>query len=273
MKTPDTLTDAARTVLGAPEPDEKVRLTRAFAEAWKTGAITAPGAAQALGRPARPARPVLCSPRDMPKRSKAGTKGRAAFFHAIAHIELNAIDLGWDIIARFTSPDLPKAFYDDWVQVALDEAEHFAALDALLRTDLDCAYGDLIAHDGLWEAAETTADDLLARLALVPMVLEARGLDTTPAAVARLTANGDAQGAALLAKIGREEEPHVAAGVRWFNHVCGLRGLDPVPTFQALVRARYNGMLKPPFNTAARSRAGFDPAFYEPLGMGGEAVL
>lgn len=264
--TPATLTDAARAVLAAPEPAEKVRLTRAFAAAWKSGAISDVGMPGAPDRPARPARPELRRPGDMPKRSKGGAKGRAAFFHAIAHIELNAIDLGWDIVARFAAPTLPRAFYDDWVRVAVDEAEHFAALDAFLRQHLDTAYGDLPAHDGLWEAAEATADDLAARLALVPMVLEARGLDTSPAAVRRLEGNGDAAGAAVLRRICDEEEPHVAAGVRWFEYICRQRGAAPVDTWRGLVKARFKGGLKPPFNDDARARAGMATAYYAPFG-------
>lgn len=261
---PTTLTDAARAVLGDADAAGKVRRTRLYAAAWQDGTIATVGTPGAPDRPARPARPELRRPGDMPKRSKAGPKGRAAFFHAIAHIELNAIDLGWDIVARFANETLPRAFFDDWVQVALDEAEHFTVLADHLKT-LNAAYGDLPAHDGLWEAADATADDLAARLALVPMVLEARGLDTTPAAVNRLNANGDSEGAALLARIGAEEEPHVAAGVRWFEHICAERGVEPVSTFHHFVRARFKGAIKPPFNTAARDRAGMRADYYQTL--------
>jgi len=184
----------------------------------------------------------------MPKRKPGGAAGRIAVIHAIAHIELNAIDLAWDIVARFTGEDMPRGFYGDWVQVAVDEADHFDLLDQRL-TDLGAAYGDLPAYDGLWEAAETTADDLLARLALVPMVLEARGLDTTPQAVRRFRAGGDDDTADILARIAEEEIPHVAAGVRWFRFLCARRGIDAVATFHALTRQNFNGHLKPPFNT------------------------
>ena len=199
----------------------------------------------------------------MPRRRKGGLAGRLAFIHAIAHIELNAVDLSWDIIARFEEPDMPRAFYDDWVGVALDEAEHFDLLNQRMSA-LGGAYGDMPAHDGLWEAATNTAHDLLARLALVPMVLEARGLDTTPAAVARLQANGDEPTASLLAKIGREEIPHVAAGVRWFEFIAARRGLDPISAFHALVDELFSGNLKPPFNTEARTAAGMAHAYYQP---------
>lgn len=226
--TPNTLLDAARDVLTAAEPTEKIRLTRAAATAWTTGALTEIGEAGAPDRPARPDKPVLLLPRDMPKRSKGGVRGRIALLHALAHIELNAIDLAWDILARFLGgPDvLPRAFADDWIKVAVDEALHFELLDRRLA-DLGAAYGDLPAHDGLWRAARMTADDLLDRLALVPMTHEARGLDTTPPTIERLTANGDPETVAALDVIYRDEITHVAAGVRWFRHVCDARSLDP----------------------------------------------
>jgi len=200
-------------------------------------------------------------PRDMPRRSKAGVEGRRAFLHAIAHIELNAIDLAWDIIARFTGEDMPRAFFDDWVQVAVDEANHFDMLCQRLR-DLDSDYGAYPAHDGLWEAAANTMDDLMARLALVPMVLEARGLDTTPAAVRRLRGNGDHETAAILETIGREEIPHVAAGVRWFEFLARRRRLDAIPTFREIISQRFNGNLKAPFNETARHQAGMSEDYY-----------
>jgi uncharacterized ferritin-like protein (DUF455 family) len=260
---PATLTDAALRVLGEPDPAGKVRLTFAFATAWRESAIAAIGEASPPPRPARPAKPQLISPGDMPKRSTGGGPRRLALLHAIAHIELNAIDLGWDIIARFATPELPRAFYDDWVRVAEDEARHFAMLSDRL-IELGAAYGDLPAHDGLWEAAEKTANDLLARLALVPMVLEARGLDTTPPTVAKLKANGDEATAALLHEIAEDEISHVAAGVRWFEHGCTQRGLEPVATYKGLVAKHFRGQIKPPFNLDARDRAQFARAYYEP---------
>ncbi|MDA1088735.1 MAG: ferritin-like domain-containing protein [Proteobacteria bacterium] len=261
---PDTLTEAACVVLGEPSPAAKVDWSRRFAAAWADGRLTVIGQAQPPDRPSRPPSPQLRPPRDMPKRKPGGAEGRIAFIHAIAHIELNAIDLAWDIVARFTDENMPRAFFDDWVRVARDEAEHFDLLNRRLQ-DLDAAYGDHPAHDGLWEAAETTADDLLARLALVPMVLEARGLDTTPVAVRRFRAGGDDATATILERIGNEEIPHVAAGVRWFRFLCERRNIDPVATFHALTRRNFNGRLKPPFNDVARTRAGFGEEFYRPL--------
>jgi uncharacterized ferritin-like protein (DUF455 family) len=216
-------------------------------------------------RPARPARPQLLPARDMPKRRSGGSHaGRVALLHALAHIELNAIDLAWDIIARFAGDDLPRSFCDDWVTVAAEEAEHFALLSSRLG-DFGAAYGDLPAHDGLWEAAEGTAHDLLARLAIVPLVLEARGLDVTPDMITRLDRLGDAASAAILRRIYEDEISHVAAGRRWFDFVCGRRNADPVATFHALVRRHFRGGLKRPFNEAARRAAGFAAALYEPL--------
>ncbi len=259
---PATLSEAACRVLSEPEPKAKVDLTRTYAEAWATGQLTDIGARKPPERPARPLRPELKAPRDMPKRNSRGTSGRRVFLHAIAHIELNAIDLAWDLVCRFTHEDMPSAFYDDWVGVALDEANHFDLLEMRLQ-DLGCRYGDLPAHDGLWQAALTTQDDLAARLALVPMVLEARGLDTTPGAVEKLTQAGDMESAALLQKIGNEEIPHVAAGVRWFEFLCKRRKQPPIPRFRELVDSRFKGQLKPPFNHSARSTAQMSAAYYQ----------
>ncbi len=259
-----SLGDAAGAVLAAAEPSEKLRLTHAIAGAWAAGAIGEIGTAAPPPRPARPARPALKAPREMPRRrSGRSQSGRHALFHALAHIELNAVDLAWDLIARFTGEDLPRAFYDDWVAVADDEARHFALLSQRL-TALGAAYGDLPAHDGLWEAAQETAHDLLARLAVVPLVLEARGLDVTPGLIAKLETAGDAQGAAVLRVILEEEIVHVAAGKRWFDFLCARRGLVPGTAWRALVGRHFKGALKPPFNAEARRAAGLDPSFYAP---------
>ncbi|MBT3551663.1 MAG: ferritin-like domain-containing protein [Rhodospirillaceae bacterium] len=260
------LSEAACEVLNAADPAEKVRLSALYASQWAAGTLSEIGAACPPERPARPERPQLCRPGDMKRRRFGSAEGRVAFIHAIAHIELNAIDLAWDMVARFTHEELPAQFYAEWVGVAADEARHFQLLaDYLERAG--AAYGDLPAHDGLWEAALETSDDILARLALVPLVLEARGLDTTPAAISKLTENGDTDAAAILAEIAAEEIPHVAAGVRWFEHICEVRGLEPKSSYQDLVRARFKGNLKAPFATEARAAAGFDAAWYEPLAI------
>ena len=209
--------------------------TRVFR--WICGSLEL-GSAIPPRHPARPVRPQLLAPRHMPRRRAGGTpQSRIALLHAVAHIELNAIDLAWDVIARFTAEDLPRAFYDDWVGVAAEEAGHFILLSDRLKA-LGAAYGDLPAHGGLWEAAENTADDLAARLAVVPLVLEARGLDVTPAMIERLRRAGDTDSAAALEVIYAEEIGHVAVGSRWFHHICEARGRDPQATFRSLVRDR-----------------------------------
>jgi len=264
MKPADFLAEAAAAILAAGEPAEKVALSRALAARWRAGGMTV-GHAMPPPRPARPTRPVLCPPRDMPRRRNFGSlAGRIALIHALAHIELNAIDLAWDIIARFRHDGLPRAFYDDWVGVAAEEAEHFTLLVDRLGA-LGAAYGHLPAHDGLWEAAAATAHDLLARLAVVPLVLEARGLDVTPEMIARLERTGDAASATILSRIYQDEIGHVAVGMRWFGRLCRGRGLEPETVFQERVRRYFSGALKPPFNREARDAAGLPPRWYEML--------
>jgi uncharacterized ferritin-like protein (DUF455 family) len=207
----------------------------------------------------------------MPRRRIGrGETGRQALFHAIAHIELNAIDLAWDIIARFTAEQPPRGFYDDWVKVADDEARHFALLEAHLAA-LGASYGDLPAHDGLWEAAEATAHDLLARLAVVPLVLEARGLDVTPGLIEKLAAVGDTEGVAALEVIYQDEIVHVAAGKRWFDWLCARRDLVPEAAWRDLVARHFKGAIKPPFNAEARLAAGLHAEFYQPMAIAPKA--
>ncbi len=258
-----TLAAGAAAVLGAAEPARKVAMSRAVAARWRRGEIEM-GRAVAPARPARPERPLLRPPRDMPKRRNFGSPaGRIALLHALAHIEFNAIDLAWDLVARFSNAGLPRAFFDDWVAVASEEAGHFCLLSRRLEM-LESFYGALPAHDGLWEAA-ATAHDLVARLAVVPLVLEARGLDVTPEMIRRLERAGDCDSAAILDRIYQDEIGHVAAGLRWFEFACRARGDDPVAAFHANVRQYFTGALKPPFNRAARDQAGIAPAYYETL--------
>lgn len=260
-----TLAASAVAALETADPAAKTDAVGAFCRAWRDGGIGGIGAAAPPDRPARPERPVLRPPRDMPRRGKAQShSGRIALLHALTHIELNAVDLACDIIARFTGAGLPPAFYDDWVKVADEEALHFTLLSGRLAA-LGATYGDLPAHDGLWQAAAETAHDILARLAVVPLVLEARGLDVTPPMIANLRRAGDAPSASVLERIYTDEIGHVAAGRRWFGHVCAARGLDPAPAYHKLVRRHFRGALKPPFNTEARERAGLEAAFYQPL--------
>lgn len=261
-----TITAAACAVLTTADPAAKARLTRQFAAAWRDGAIAGIGDTMPPERPARPDAPPLMAPKFVKRRRiSAAPAGRIALLHALAHIELNAIDLAWDVVARFAGrATLPRDFFDDWVGVADEEAKHFMLLADRLA-DLGASYGDLPAHDGLWQAAQSTADDLAARLAVVPLVLEARGLDVTPAMIDRLTEAGDAASAAVLRIIHDDEIGHVAVGRRWFEHVCAKDGRDPVPTYHALVRRHFQGAIKPPFNRDSRDRAGFAAAYYEPL--------
>jgi uncharacterized ferritin-like protein (DUF455 family) len=260
-----TLAAAAVAVLEAADPRLKARLTRETAEAWRRGEIAQVGTGVPPARPARPEQPPLKAPREVPRRRiSAGPRGRIALLHALAHIELNAIDLAWDLIARFAGPELPRGFADDWVKVAEEEARHFGLLSRRLR-ELGARYGDLPAHDGLWQAAEATAHDLLARLAVVPLVLEARGLDVTPAMIAKLEATGDGASAGILETIYRDEIGHVAIGRKWFEWLCETRGLTPARAWQDLVRRHFRGALKPPFNEAARAAAGFPTGTYRPL--------
>jgi len=257
-----TLLESAVAVLATPDPAAKAAASHRAAGAWRAGEATV-GTATPPDRPARPDRPPLLAPKEMPKRKAGGnTAKRIALLHSLAHIELNAIDLAWDLIARFGREDMPRAFFDDWVKVADEEALHFELLSARLQ-ELGAAYGDLPAHDGLWEAATVTAQDLLARLAIVPLVLEARGLDVTPATVAAMTRAGDAATAALLERIYQDEIGHVAAGMRWFEHFAKAAGHDPQLHWQALLKQHFRGVLKPPFNDTARAAAGMPSGYYQ----------
>jgi uncharacterized ferritin-like protein (DUF455 family) len=252
-------------ILATPDPATKAAASRVLAAAWGEGALPI-GAAVPPPRPARPERPVLRPPREMPKRRNFGSvAGRTALLHALAHIELNAIDLGWDIIVRFAGEAPARGFFDDWVGVAAEEAGHFALLTARLA-EFGARYGDLPAHDGLWQAAAATADDLLARLAVVPLVLEARGLDVTPHMAERLERAGDDRSAAILRHIYRQEIGHVAIGARWFERLCRERGLVAQEVFRERVGRCFNRELKPPFNHAARNAAGVPACYYDPPG-------
>ena len=238
-------------ILATADPAAKVAASLVLAAAWSTGAL-ALGQAVPPRRPARPQRPLLRPPKEMAKRRSFGSQaGRVALIHALAHIELNAIDLAWDLVARFADAALPRGFFDDWVKVAAEEACLFELLAGRLA-ELGAGYGDLPAHDGLWEAAAATADDLLARLAVVPLMLEARGLDVTPEMAAQLARVGDAESAEILRRIYRDEIGHVAVGLRWFDRLSVARGLSPEAVFEDRVRRFFKGELKPPFNHLAR---------------------
>ena len=263
-----TLRDMAVAVLSTADGRAKTALSRAHAAAWfaarKEGRAVPIGRAAPPLRPARPERPELLDPRDVPRRRPGSPQGRIALLHAIAHIELNAVDLHWDMIARFPDVDMPLGFFDDWVKAADEESKHFNLVCDCLEA-LGSHYGALPAHAGMWRAAEDTVGDILARLAVVPMVLEARGLDVTPGMIEIFTKAGDAQAVAALQTIYAEEVGHVAYGSKWFNFLCGRQGLDPQPVFLDLVRRYFHAPLKPPFNEEKRAQAGLPPDFYWPL--------
>jgi uncharacterized ferritin-like protein (DUF455 family) len=210
-----------------------------------------------IAAPGRPPRPALVSPRQVPRRGLGTAEGRVALVHAVAHIEFNAINLAWDAVYRFRG--MPLDYYRDWVGVAADEARHFALLQARLA-ELGHAYGDFDAHDGLWEMAVKTSGSCLERMALVPRVLEARGLDVTPGMISRLRSVGDTASVAILETILREEVAHVAAGSRWFTWCCARAGCDPEAVFAALLAEHVRGAAKGPFNIPARLAAGFTRA-------------
>ncbi|MDF1845993.1 MAG: ferritin-like domain-containing protein [Parvibaculaceae bacterium] len=259
-----TVGEAAISVLLTSDADAKADLAQKVGAAWADGALRfAFGDAPPADRPARPDRPELRLPRDMPRRRAGGEKGRFALLHSLAHIELNAIDLAFDMVARF-GPDQPREFTSDWIKVGSEEGKHFNLLNDRLKA-LAGTYGDLPAHDGLWDAAFATRHDLLARLAVVPMVLEARGLDVTPPMIDKLVRAGDEASAEILGIIYEDEKDHVAAGSRWFASEIAAQKLDATATFHELVRRYFKGDLKRPFNDAARTAAGLSAGLYEPL--------
>ncbi len=206
------------------------------------------------GIPGKPEKPLLVPPTEVEKRSMRTVEGRAALVHALAHIEFNAINLALDAIWRFA--DMPEQYYRDWLQVAQEEAYHFSLLEGHLQS-LGFHYGDFTAHNSLWEMAEHTKDDVLARMALVPRTLEARGLDASPPLRNKLAQIGDIKAAEILDIILRDEIGHVAIGNRWFNWLCAQRGLEPVATYQQLAAQYKAPKLRRPFNLEARRKAGF----------------
>jgi uncharacterized ferritin-like protein (DUF455 family) len=265
-----SVAQACRSVLLTAAPKAKVKAARAAARAWRLGALDWAFDKAMPDRPERPAEPLLLPPSRMPKRGRAGSeRSRIAMLHALAHIEFSAIDLSFDMAGRFGA-GFPRSFIDDWLGVGADEAIHFALLNRRLNS-LGSGYGALPAHDGLWEAALATAYDPLARLAIVPMVLEARGLDVTPSTVAAFQAAGDLHSAAILERIFRDEIRHVRIGTRWFERACESRELAVVAEWQRLVRAHFPGALKPPFNDSARDEAGLSREFY--AGVAGKEVV
>ena len=260
-----SLYQVARDCLRENAVEDKCRQTALAGEAWRRGELDAGNASASppppppedIAEAGQPDRPRLVHPRELPKRRLSDPLGHAALIHAIAHIEFNAINLAWDAVYRFR--DMPLEYYRDWVKVADEEARHFCLLRDHLLT-LGYAYGDFDAHNGLWDMAKRTAGDVLVRMALVPRVLEARGLDVTPGMMERLRTYGDTRGVEILRVIFRDEIGHVAIGTRWFRWCCEQRGLDPLLTFRELLREYFRGDLRGPFDHVARRRAGFSEA-------------
>lgn len=251
-------------VLLTADPQAKLMAARAVARAWRLGRLEHSFDAVMPDRPARPEAPELLSPAQMPRRGKIGSeRARIAMLHALAHIEFVAIDLAFDLIGRF-GDQFPPEFTSEWMKVGADEAMHFALLDRRLH-QLGSHYGALPAHDGLWQAAEETAGDALARLAIVPMVLEARALDITPATVDRFEGAGDMTSGRMLRRIVADEIRHVAAGTTWFVWATKRMGVESPKHYQMLVKRHFRGGVKPPFNDSARRQAGLTEEFYVAL--------
>lgn len=259
-----SIAHAARSVLLSAAPHDKVKAARSAARGWRSGALAHRFDVAMPDEPNRPERPELVAPRDMPRRGKGGSeRGRITMLHALAHIEFVAIDLAFDLVGRFGG-EFPRGFIDDWVGVGAEEAMHFALLDRRLQS-LGSHYGALAAHGGLWQAARDTAHDATARLAVVPMVLEARGLDVTPQTIERFGDAGDGRSAQILTRIMHDEIRHVHFGVKWFESCCQEQDLVPQIAWQGLVRRYFGGRIKPPFNASARRQAGLSREYYLPL--------
>ncbi|SDG98151.1 Uncharacterized conserved protein, contains ferritin-like DUF455 domain [Paraburkholderia phenazinium] len=242
------------------DPLTKAAAVRAlYADALHGNAVYAPAAPiqEPADLPGRPERPELVEPRKLGRRGMQSAEGRAVLLHALAHIEFNAINLALDAVWRFSG--MPTAFYADWLKVAAEEAHHFSLLVVRLA-EFGHAYGDFPAHDGLWDMCERTRGDVLARMALVPRTLEARGLDASPPIRARLQQAGDHASAAILDVILRDEIGHVLIGNRWFRYLCEQGGLDPHTTYTQLADQYHAPKLRGPFNFEARRDVGFDEA-------------
>ncbi len=256
-----TLAAEIRAALLERDPRAKVMRTRQLVRAWRKGTLPFAFDMPMPDEPGRPDTPELLPPNRMPKRGKGGSqRGRIALWHSLAHIEFVAIDLALDMAGRFGA-EMGEGFVSDFLTVAADEAMHFALLERHLAT-LGSHYGALPAHSGLWDAASETAHDVAARLAVVPMVLEARGLDVTPATLERVRAAGDERGARILSRILDDEIAHVRFGSTHFIVVATSRGENPESLWKSLVARHFRGAVKPPFNDSARRQAGLPPSFY-----------
>lgn len=261
-----SLRDGAVKAIKSADLDEKTMIAQDIAKRWfaKKISLRSPLDDTIADRPGRPEKPVLVPPMQVERRSIKSVEGRIKLMHAIAHIELNATDLALDIVARFASHPMPRSFFDNWMQVAFEEAKHFNLVRGRLIA-LGADYGDHVAHDGLWEAAHDTRNDLTARLAVVPLVLEARGLDVTPPLQAKMRQTRDHESADVLDIIYEDEKKHVAIGAKWFRFLCAREKKDPAATFRKLIQINFHGRIKPPFNELARAEAGLTPSFYRNL--------
>jgi uncharacterized ferritin-like protein (DUF455 family) len=251
-----SLFDRAETLLLSTDVDTKVEVSLQAAADWRENRLDLRRSREPLPIDAvrLPDRPEQVEPRQLRKRKLTSEQGRIALLHAVAHIEFSAIQLAWDHLYRFSG--MPEPYYGDWLGVAEDEARHFRIIRERLRT-LGADYGDLPAHGGLWGLAKETAYDVLARMALLPRFMEARGLDVTPGIMQRLEVSGDPESVACLQVILDEEVGHVALGSRWFRWECARRGLAPEPTYFDLVERHLRGQIRGPFNDELRRRAGF----------------
>ena len=252
----NNLFEAARHCIEIKDPFDKASSTRALYRRWlanelNTASLNEP---ERIINPGRPERPLLVSSRKVPKRSFYSRQGLNRLAHAIAHIEFNAINLALDAVYRFRP--MPQDYYSDWLRVAAEESSHFLMLAQYLRTN-DAHYGDFDAHNGLWEMALKTDSDVMTRMALVPRVLEARGLDVTPGMIDKLEQAGEQQLVEILQVIHKEEIGHVLAGTRWFNYACDQRGLSPRKVFVDLLDEYMNGFIHGPFDQGSRLQAGF----------------
>jgi len=261
---PNDLSQAIRSALLNGDARAKVMATRALAREWRLGGLPTGFSAAMPDHPQWPAGLEVLPPSQMPRRGKGGSqRSRIALWHALAHIEFVAIDLALDIVGRFGG-EMGPAFIKDFLKVAADEAMHFALIARHLA-GMGAAYGDLPVHAGLWQAAQETAHDVGARLAIVPMVLEARGLDVTPATLSRVQAQGDERGARILKRILDDEIVHVAAGTRHFRAFCRDNDQRAENHWKNLVDRHFRGRIKPPFNDSARLAAGLSREFYDPI--------
>ncbi len=253
----NNLFDFAAACLHRKDIDEKLQLTADAWQLYQQGELQfdSSPAPQGIERVRFPDQPELLAPRYMTRRKLGSPEGVQAFYHALAHIEFIAIYLAWDMLYRFRG--LPQKFYQNWLQVAQEEAQHFTLIRAHLR-QLGIDYGDLPAHQGLWEHAQDTAHDILARLVIIPRCMEARGLDVTPAMIEKIRALNDAAGVVILTRILEDEQQHVLFGSDWFNQQCQQQRLDPDATFKALILKYFkNNKPKGPFNKEMRLKAGF----------------